>query len=266
MSRTSQRDGVAEEDAAAAAAAGRRGPGCGGRGGAGASPCARRRAGGGGSSRRQLHQRAAALVRTERDEDVLERRRDRGAATRRRCRAPRARRGAPLRSPRRRPSTVTCTARPNIAAADAPPGRPAAPRPRPARRSARTSRMRLAEPARSAGGRVERDQPAAVHQRQPVAVLGLLHVVGGDEHRGAAARRARRSGPRSCGATSGSTPDVGSSRKRIGGSCSTAQPSARRCFQPSGELAGQAPPLVREAGHVAAPSRGAPSRAAPRTP
>ena len=30
----------------------------------------------------------------------------------------------------------------------------------------------------------------------------------------------------------GSTPDVGSSRKRIGGSCSTAQPSARRWRQP----------------------------------
>jgi len=30
----------------------------------------------------------------------------------------------------------------------------------------------------------------------------------------------------------GSTPDVGSSRNRIGGSCRIAQPSARRCFQP----------------------------------
>ena len=30
----------------------------------------------------------------------------------------------------------------------------------------------------------------------------------------------------------GSTPEVGSSRNRIGGLCRMAQPSARRCFQP----------------------------------
>ena len=38
---------------------------------------------------------------------------------------------------------------------------------------------------------------------------------------------------------SGSTPEVGSSRNRIGGRCSTAQPSARRCFQPPARVADQ---------------------------
>ena len=43
------------------------------------------------------------------------------------------------------------------------------------------------------------DQLAAVDQPQAVAVLGLVHVVRGDEHGHAARRRARRSGPRSGG-------------------------------------------------------------------
>ena len=37
----------------------------------------------------------------------------------------------------------------------------------------------------------------------------------------------------------GSTPEVGSSRMRMEGSCSTATASWRRCFMPSGRLSGR---------------------------
>ena len=48
----------------------------------------------------------------------------------------------------------------------------------------------------------------------------------------------------------GSTPEVGSSRNRIGGRCSTAQPSARRCCQPPASVATSACLAAAEAGHV----------------
>ena len=48
----------------------------------------------------------------------------------------------------------------------------------------------------------------------------------------------------------GSTPDVGSSRNRIGGRCRTAQPSASRCCQPPASVANQILLAPGEAGHV----------------
>ena len=62
-----------------------------------------------------------------------------------------------------------------------PRGRPARPRAPATARAAVVGRgSRAAAPCSSraqGAGRVEGDQPAAVHQREPVAVLGLLHVV-----------------------------------------------------------------------------------------
>ena len=62
-----------------------------------------------------------------------------------------------------------------------------------------------------------RDDPAVVHDRDAVAeALGLFHVVGRQEDRSAAARKAwMRS--QSCRRLCGSRPVVGSSRKRISG-------------------------------------------------
>jgi hypothetical protein len=87
------------------------------------------------------------------------------------------------------------------------------------------------EPVLQFGRRAEGDHLAAIHQRDAVAVFGLVHVVGADENGVAGAERSwirSQNAPRAMG----STPEVGSSRKRIGGSCRMAQPSASRCFQP----------------------------------
>ena len=48
----------------------------------------------------------------------------------------------------------------------------------------------------------------------------------------------------------GSTPEVGSSRNRIGGRCRTAQPSASRCCQPPASVATRCLLAPGKAGHV----------------
>ena len=50
--------------------------------------------------------------------------------------------------------------------------------------------------ARSVGGRVVGEDPALAHQQQPVAAVGLVHDVAGDEQRRPARRRGGGRGPR----------------------------------------------------------------------
>ena len=81
---------------------------------------------------------------------------------------------------------------------------------------------------RGAGG----EQPAFEDVREPVAALGLVHVVRRDEHRDALRRRARGSGPRSRGAPSGRRPPSARRAAAAAGWCSMQAASDRRCFQP----------------------------------
>ena len=122
-------------------------------------------------------------------------------------------------------------------------GRTARPRSRPRRPASASTALRavvgrdLEQRRRHRGAQrgraVERDDAAAVHEREAVAVLGLLHVVRAHEHRGAAARPARRSGPRSRGARSGPRPRWARRGRAPAARAAPRVPSARRCFQPS---------------------------------
>ena len=68
----------------------------------------------------------------------------------------------------------------------------------------RTSTIgRSAKTCLSSRDRAERREPARVHERQPVAVLGLVEVVRRDEHRHALPARGGRSAARTAGATPG---------------------------------------------------------------
>ncbi len=115
--------------------------------------------------------------------------------------------GRPARAARRR------TARPR--------GRPRA-RGAPRRRARQPLAARDEHAVRDPGalerrGRVERDEPAVHHQADARAVLGLVHVVGGDEDGGAPARESSRISRQNARRATGSTPAVGSSRKTTRG-------------------------------------------------
>ena len=85
-------------------------------------------------------------------------------------------------------------------------------------------------------------------------MLGLVEVVRGHEHGDAVRRPARRSAPRSGGATAGRRRRSARRGTRTRGSCSTAQPRASRCFQPPGSAPVSRSSLALEPGHRAAPS------------
>ena len=84
------------------------------------------------------------------------------------------------------------------------------------------------------GGRPDGADPSRDHDRDAVAVLGLVHVVRGHEHGRARRPRPRRSAPRTGGGVIGSTPLVGSSRNTMRGWWRSATENASFCRQPSG--------------------------------
>ena len=81
-------------------------------------------------------------------------------------------------------------------------------------------------------GRAIGDQPAVVEDGEAMAALGLVHVVGRHQDRGAGVREVEQLFPESARRDSGSTALVGSSRNSSSGACTTAPASARRCFCP----------------------------------
>ena len=98
--------------------------------------------------------------------------------------------------------------------------------------------------------------------RDPLTVLGLVEVMGRDQHGRHRPRRASSMSRQNWRRDSGSTPPVGSSRKTIGGSWRIAQPSASRCRQPPGERSRvSSRPLVRAGLPFPARSRAAPPAA-----
>ncbi len=88
------------------------------------------------------------------------------------------------------------------------------------------------EGALELGDGAERGQPARVDDGDPVAALRLVQVVRRDEHGRAGRAPGSSISRQKSRRDTGSTPPVGSSRKTMGGSCSSAQPSASRCRQP----------------------------------
>ncbi len=68
-----------------------------------------------------------------------------------------------------------------------------------------------------------------------VAIFRFIHKVGGDHHRDAFLYHAVDVQPKfTAGEGGGSTPEVGSSRNRMSGSCISEQASASRCLKPNG--------------------------------
>ena len=114
------------------------------------------------------------------------------------------------------------------------------------RRSISTTCSAPSEATSSRGG-AEREDFAVVDDGDPVAESRrLLHVVRGEEHRAAARLAAARRSPRSAARDAGSSPVVGSSRKRISGSPTSAQASESRCFWPPESVAHEGARLLLE--------------------
>ena len=123
------------------------------------------------------------------------------------------------------------------------------------------------------------DQPAVGDVADPVAALGLVHVVGRDQHGDAAGGEPWISSQNSRRAL-GSTPAVGSSSSSSCGACMMQAASASRCFQPPDSLpasccraawsaraspACRAPPRAgRAAGRARRRGRGSPRSSGPR--
>ena len=84
-------------------------------------------------------------------------------------------------------------------------------------------------------GRIDRDAFAAVDQGDAVAVLGLVHEVGGDHHGDAALDQRVDDAPRIRAGSADRRPRSARRGTGRGGSCMTAQASARRCLKPSGK-------------------------------
>ena len=108
------------------------------------------------------------------------------------------------------------------------------------------------------------DDLAAVDEGDLVAVLGFVHVVRRDEHGDAARRRARRSSPRSCGATPGRRRR--SARRGTG----SAARAARRSRAPGAAASRRPAPTVRSCSRPRRPAISSAqamraSRCAPRT-
>ena len=133
-------------------------------------------------------------------------------------------------------------------------------------RGQETSRSaRPANTSFSSADRAQRDQPAGVHQRDPVAALGLVEVVGGDDDGHALPGHARRSGSRSGGARSGRrrrwarrgrAPAARGARRRPAPGAASSRPGSDRVSRSSLPS--------RPAMRTAQPSRS--SRARPRRP
>ena len=128
--------------------------------------------------------------------------------------------------------TVKCSAFPNTAASSTSGWCSSASSAGPSGSHLTSSRAPLRRWLLELSGAADRDDPAAIDQRELITVFRLIHVVSRDEDGDAARGHDHESNPRTVRREIGSTPEVGSSRKRIAGRCSTAQPSARRCFHP----------------------------------
>jgi hypothetical protein len=114
--------------------------------------------------------------------------------------------------------------------------------------------------------RAARQQAAVGDVGQLVAALGLVHVVGGDQHRDAL-RRQRWIWSQKSRRALGSTPGRGLVQQQQRGSCIRQAASARRCFQPPDSVpaswcwrSGQA--QLRQRGSTAAARAGRPYRRA----